>query len=173
MGFMSDDYVVETNQHREKLATAELKQKGYPVWFPQAWSTVCLHGLRQPVIVPLFLRFIFVTVKLTDQDWRIINGTKGVKRMLQLGPRPLPMPAKEIGELRRRVGDKIMDQEKLYEAMRPLLPDDHVAVTDGPFTAFNGFVVSTAKGRAEILLSIFGRQTKVELAETQLRRIDA
>lgn len=166
-------FAVQTKPQAEMVAATNLRRQHFDTWVPQVWERRRRHGQVIPVCVALFANYVFAEVDLDNDAWRSINGTRGVKRMLQFGDaRPYPMPDRTVADLRRRVGDGPIDEADLDDAMRPLLPGDEVVIEAGTFASFGGRIVSTAAGRAKVLLAFFGRQTEAELDSADLRRVD-
>lgn len=166
-------YAAATKPQAEMLAATHLRRQGFDVWVPQVWERRRRLGQVIPVLAPLFANYLFVEADLSNDRWRSINGTRGVKRMLQFGDgRPLPIPERTVADLRRRIGDGPLDEAELSDAMRPLLPGDSVTIMAGAFENFTGAVISTAAARARVLLAFFGRQTEVEVDSADLRRVE-
>jgi transcription antitermination factor NusG len=133
------------------------------VWVPQMWTSRKWRGVRVPVTVPIFPGYIFVEAHLTDETWRAINTTRGVKHMVQMfNGRPQPLAPHVVANLRKRFrhGGPPINERDLKEAMNDLLPGDLVRVLFGPFEGFEGAnqeaVNWTPGNRAKVLLALFG-----------------
>ena len=112
--------------------------------------------------------YIMVKMILTDDSWHLIQSLPRVTGFLGGKNRPLPMPEREAL--------KILDMmETRQEQPRPKFSferGDEVRVIDGPFANFNAVVedVNYDKGKLKVTVSIFGRQTPVELEFVQVSK---
>ncbi len=127
--------------------------------------------IRKEHVVPFFRGYLFT---LFDQDapgWGPILSTQGVSRLLCTSfGRPAVVPAAFVDELRARgrPGDGAIDRE--YHG--PSFPTGStVSVTDGPFWSHRAIVEMSDVDRVHVLLSIFGRATRVTLDKTQVAAV--
>jgi len=103
--------------------------------------------------------YILVKMWLTDQSWQYVKGSNSVIKFMGKG-KPIPLSEKEVEEilfdLQTRKGE-VSHKNKLQVG-------DHVKVTDGVFENFMGTVqeVNHEKGRISVMVSIFGRDTRVD-----------
>ena len=110
--------------------------------------------------------YILVEMELDDETWYLIKNTMRVTGFVG-GTKPVQIPEEEV--------DVIIQQ--LEKGPAPVLKTrfekgENVRITDGPFSNFLGFVdeVDMDHGRLKVMVSIFGRQTPVELAFTQAEK---
>ena len=110
--------------------------------------------------------YILVEMDLDDETWHLIKNTLRVTGFVG-GAKPIPLPQEEI--------DVILQQ--LERGPAPVVKSrfekgESVRITDGPFTNFVGYVdeVDMDHGRLRVMVSIFGRQTPVELAFSQAEK---
>lgn len=110
--------------------------------------------------------YILVEMDLDDETWHLIKNTLRVTGFVG-GAKPVPLPQEEI--------DVILQQ--LERGPVPVIKSrfekgESVRITDGPFTNFVGYVdeVDMDHGRLRVMVSIFGRQTPVELAFSQAEK---
>jgi len=110
--------------------------------------------------------YILVEMELDDETWYLIKNTLRVTGFVG-GTRPVPIPEEEV--------DVIIQQ--LEKGPAPVVKTrfekgENVRITDGPFTNFVGFIddVDMDHGRLKVMVSIFGRQTPVELAFSQAEK---
>ena len=112
--------------------------------------------------------YIMVKMVLTDDSWHLVQSLPRVTGFLGGKNRPLPMPERDAL--------KILDMmETRQEQPRPKFSferGDEVRVIDGPFANFNAVVeeVNYDKGKLKVTVSIFGRQTPVELEFVQVSK---
>jgi transcriptional antiterminator NusG len=103
--------------------------------------------------------YILVKLNLTDDSWMYIHNTNGVLGFLG-GEKPLPLAQSEIDEILRDLEEK----QKGVVQKHNITSGDKVKITDGVFINFIGTVqeVFHDKGRVSVLVSIFGRETRVD-----------
>ena len=121
-------------------------------------------GQRRTVARKILPGYVLVHMKMSDQNWNIVRNTPGVTGFVGSDNRPIPLQENEI--------DVIINQ---MTAEAPIIKvgfkqGQSIRVTDGPFTDFVGIVdeISAGKGKVKVLLSLFGRETPVELDLRQL-----
>ncbi len=124
-------------------------------------------GQRRTVAKKILPGYVLVQMKMSDQSWNIVRNTPGVTGFVGSENKPVP--------LREEEADQILKQ-MVAEAPRVKVgfkPGQSVRVTDGPFTDFVGIVdeISTEKGKVKVLLSLFGRETPVELDFLQVEKL--
>lgn len=112
--------------------------------------------------------YIMVKMVLTDESWHLIQAMPRVTGFLGGKSRPLPMPEREALKI-------LSMMETRQEQPRPKFSferGDEVRVIDGPFANFNAVVeeVNYDKGKLKVTVSIFGRQTPVELEFVQVSK---
>lgn len=154
-------YVVQTHPRAEPKAAQHLSRQGFGIYMPR-YAKRRRHARRiETVVVPLFPRYVFVTVNLAVQRWRAIHSTVGVSRLVCQGDCPASVPDGVIDELKRRE-----DAYGLVELDRTprFVPGDKVRVCDGVFAACLGLFEGITDGeRVAILLDLLGRKVRVTL----------
>jgi len=108
-----------------------------------------------------------VNMKLDEHSWDIVRNTPGVAGFVSAGTKPVPLPKPEADAILQRM------EEAPTEVKMTFKEGDSVRVTSGPFIDFIGKVeqVNPNKGKAIVLLSLFGRETPVELDLLGIERI--
>jgi len=112
--------------------------------------------------------YVLVRMEMSDQGYHLINSMNRVTGFLGPQGRPMPMRDAEVNAILNRV-------QEGEEALRTLLTfevGEKVKVSDGPFEDFDGLVefVDDANQRLKVTVSIFGRETPVELEFTQVSK---
>jgi len=112
--------------------------------------------------------YILVRMEMSDQGYHLINSINRVTGFLGPQGKPMPMRDAEVNALLNRV-------EETAESPRTLIffeIGEKVAVADGPFEGFDGMVeeVDQENQRLKVTVSIFGRETPVELEFTQVKK---
>lgn len=152
-------YVVNTQPHAESRSAVNLQRQGYRVFCPRLRKIV-RHARKSKVsLVPLFPRYLFLQIDISRQQWRSVNGTYGVTRLIMQGDTPQPVPSGVVEVLLEQanadgeVGDA-----------RSLQVGHVVRILDGPFS---GLVATLERldecGRVRVLLQLLGRTVSVAL----------
>ena len=124
-------------------------------------------GKRTVIEERIYPGYVLVDMIVTDASWYVVRNTPNVTGFIGLGTTPTPVDPKEIEILKKRMG---VDEPK-YKI--DVMVGDIVKITDGPFKEFDGKVneVDEEKGRVKVLVSIFGRETPVELDFLQIHKL--
>lgn len=111
--------------------------------------------------------YILVDMIVNDDTWYMVRNTPRVTGFVGSGTTPVPLEKKEVEELFRR-----MSSENIKHTIN-LVIGDLVKVADGPFKDLEGKVseIDTERGRVRVLVSMFGRETPVELDFLQVKSI--
>jgi len=124
-------------------------------------------GKRVTVEEKIYPGYVLVEMIVTDASWYVVRNTPNVTGFIGLGITPTPVDPAEIEMLKKRMG---VAEPKYKIDVRA---GDAVKIIDGPFKDFDGKVdnVDEAKGKVKVLVSIFGRETPVELDFLQINKI--
>ena len=112
--------------------------------------------------------YVLVNMVLNQETIHVINGIQGVIKFVGTGKAPLPLRDDEVARL---LGKSEAEADAAPKEEIPFLVGQAVAITEGPFTDFNGTVeeVMADKGKVRVSVSLFGRPTSVELDYLQLK----
>ncbi len=124
-------------------------------------------GQRRTVAKKILPSYVLIQMKISDQSWNIVRNTPGVTGFVGSGGKPAPLQEKEVERILKQMTaetPKVKVSFKVGQSVR---------VSDGPFTDFVGTVdeISAAKGKVKVLLSLFGRDTPVELDFLQVEKL--
>ncbi len=124
-------------------------------------------GQRRTVARKILPSYVLVQMKMSDQSWSIVRNTPGVTGFVGSGTKPVPLQEEEINRILKQMA---AEAPKVKIGFRQ---GQSVRVTDGPFTDFVGVVdeISADKGKLKVLLSLFGRETPVELDFLQVEKL--
>ena len=116
-----------------------------------------------------FPGYLLVEMEMTDESWHLVRTTQGVTGFIGAGRRPVSLSEEEVAEILRQTEER---KDKPTPRVT-FQKGEGVRVIEGPFTNFNGVIeeVNTARGKLKVLVSIFGRQTPVELEFWQVERL--
>jgi len=114
----------------------------------------------------LFPGYVLVDMVVTDDSWYVVRNTPNVTGFVGSGNIPVPVTPEEYGVIERRVGE----QEAKFKS--DFQVGDLVVIVDGPFKNYEGAVesVDVNKGKLNVLVLIFDRETPVELDFTQVKK---
>ena len=116
-----------------------------------------------------FPGYLLVEMEMTDESWHLVRTTQGVTGFIGAGRRPVSLSEEEVAEILRQTEER---KDKPTPRVT-FQKGEGVRVIEGPFTNFNGVIeeVNIARGKLKVLVSIFGRQTPVELEFWQVERL--
>ncbi len=161
-------YVVHTYSGHENKVAIALKQRvesyGYQdkilkVLVPSQEKIVISEGKKRKVDERIFPGYILVNMEMGDDTWHVVRSTSGVTGFVGTGATPTALPEAEVKSIM-----KFMKMEApKFEAKFKV--GDSVKIVDGPFTDFLGKVdeVNDEQGKVKVLISVFGRETPMEL----------
>ncbi|WPY96352.1 transcriptional activator RfaH (plasmid) [Limimaricola variabilis] len=160
-------YVAQLKPNGLQLATRNLERQGFPVFCPLHKVTRVVRGRTTQRPAPLFPGYFFVSLAPARGDWRAVNNTRGVSRLVALddsGPKRVPEAL--IEGLRARCSeDGMLLPPKEFEI------GDSVELTAGPLAGFVSQVEALAPDqRIWVLLELLGRPTRVMVNPEDLRR---
>jgi transcriptional antiterminator NusG len=157
---------VKTNIERRSESLG-LKDRITQILVPVEEETRNRNGRRTTIKRKVFPGYVLIEMDLDDQTWYLVKNTIGVTGFVSSGNRPVPLQQREVDEILTALSDK----------GRPLTPQwkkgEVIRVTSGPFADFNGTIeeVNIEKQKLKVLISIFGRDTPVELDFNQIERV--
>ena len=124
-------------------------------------------GQRRNVARKILPGYILVEMTMTDQSWTVVRNTPGVTGFVGSGGKPVALPDEEVDGILKQMES---ETPKVKIGFRQ---GESVRVTDGPFSEFVGIVdeIGTEKGKVKVLLSLFGRETPVELDFLQVEKL--
>lgn len=161
-----EDKVAESIQQR--LGGAELEGKIFDAIVPKEKRIEIKNGKRKVVDKKIFQGYVLVEMCLSDETWYIVRNTPGVTGFVGNGTHPTPVSEKEITKIKKRMGVEDPKFQVNYEV------GEVVSITDGPFKGFDGAIseIDAAKGKLKVMVSMFGRETPVELDALQVKQIN-
>ena len=124
-------------------------------------------GQRRTVAKKILPGYVLVQMQMSDQSWNIVRNTPGVTGFVGSGSKPVPLPGDEVNHILKQMTAETPKFKVGFKA------GQSVRVTDGPFTDFVGVVdeIIAGKGKVKVLLSLFGRDTPVELDFLQVKKL--
>jgi transcriptional antiterminator NusG len=172
-------YVIHTYSGYENKVKANLERRiksmamqdfVYRVLVPMDKEVEFKDGKRREVEKKVYPGYVLVEMKMTDASWYVVRNTQGVTGFVGSpgsGEKPLPLADKEVKTILKQMG---IETPKLKIDFSK---GDKVKVTSGPFFDFTGTVdeIDPQKEKLRALISIFGRETPVELEFYQVEKV--
>ena len=124
-------------------------------------------GQRRNVDKKILPGYILIQMKMSDQSWNIVRNTPGVTGFVGSANKPVPLQEEEVSQILKQMA---AEAPRVKVGFRK---GQSVRVTNGPFIDFVGVVddISLEKGKVKVLLSLFGRETPVELDFLQVEKL--
>jgi transcriptional antiterminator NusG len=175
-GGMRAWYAIHTYSGYESAVQRNLKQrieslgmsgKIFDVVVPTEKKIKVVGGKRSTVEDKIYPGYILVDMIVDDESWFVVRNTPRVTGFVGSGTTPVPLTDEEIGVLFKRM------QTDTAKHKIDFAPGEPVVVTDGPFNGLEGKVgeIDEVKGKIKVLVSMFGRETPVELDFLQVRKM--
>lgn len=169
-------YVVHTYSGHENKVTHTLKQriesehlenKILDVLVPTQNKIEIKSGKKATVKEKIFPGYILVKMVLDETSWLAVRTTQGVTSFVGMGNKPTPISDAEVATIVKFTQSEAPVYKQVFSV------SDAVKIVDGPFADFIGKVdnVDEERGKVKILVSIFGRETPVELDFLQVQKI--
>ena len=152
---------------QQRVESVDMADKIFAVLVPKEKQIEIKNGKRKIVEKKIFQGYVLVEMKMTEDAWYIIRNTPGVTGFVGSGTDPTPVSEPEIAKIKKRMGVEDPKHQINY-AMGEV-----VNIIDGPFKGFDGAVseIDTQKGKIKVLVSMFGRETPVELDALQVNKV--
>lgn len=169
-------YIIHTYAGHENKVARSLQQRVEAMGFidrifdiivPTRNTIKVAQGKKETVKEKIFPGYVLVRMILDDESWFMVRSTQGVTSFIGAGNKPTPISEKEVEAIK-----KFMNMEEpLYKVSFAV--GEAVKITDGPFSEFLGTIdsIDETRGKLRVLVSIFGRETPVELDFLQVKKI--
>ena len=169
-------YIVHTYSGYEERVKRNLEQrvkymdasdKIFQIVIPTEDEIEIRSGQKRTVTKKIFPGYVLVQMKMDDESWHVVRNTPGITGFVGGGNKPTPLSEMEVKSILKQMED---GSPKIKVGFRK---GESVRVVDGPFTDFIGIVdeINMGKGKVKVMLSLFGRETSVELDFLQGERL--
>lgn len=169
-------YIIHTYSGHEAKVAKALEQrieamgfgdKVFEIVIPTRNVLAIKAGKKVETTEKIFPGYILVRMEMDDQSWLVVRTTPGVTGFVGTGNRPTPISKKEAEAILRFMKIKAPKYKAAFSV------GEAVKIIDGPFAEFLGTVdeVDEEKGKVKVLVSIFGRETPVELDFLQVAKL--
>ena len=158
---------VKTNIER-RAETMGLKTKVFDILVPTTKESHVRQGKKSEVDRKVFPGYVFVEMVLDDNTWYLVKSTTGVIGFVG-DAKPTVVKDTEIKEIRKAID--ISETQPIFKPVWSI--GQAVRVNSGPFADFTGSIqeINAPKDKVKVLISIFGRDTPVELEFSQIEKI--
>lgn len=145
----------------------EMQDKIFRVLVPMEKEIDVKNGKQKTTLKKVFPGYVLVEMIMTDDSWYVVRNTPGVTGFVGPGSKPIPLSQAEVAQIMRQMG---------LEETKPKIDftvGEAVRVTEGPFANFIGNVeeVLPDRRKVKVLVSMFGRETPVELEFYQVEKL--
>lgn len=160
-----EDQVAETL--KERIDSLGMQNKIFDVIVPKEKEIEIKNGKKKVVEKRIFPGYVLVDMIVTDDSWYVVRNTPNVTGFIGFGTRPSPVSIDEIKIVKKKMGvvePKYKINFKIGESIK---------ITDGPFTGMEGAIdeIDQNRGKVKVLVSMFGRETPVNLDFLQVKRL--
>lgn len=152
---------------KQRIESEHLEEKILEVLVPMQDKIEIKGGKKVNIKEKIFPGYILVKMVLDDISWLAVRTTQGVTSFVGMGNKPTPISEAEVATIVKFTQTEAPMYKQVFMA------NDTVKIVDGPFADFIGKVdsVDQERGKVKVLVSIFGRETPVELDFLQVQKI--
>jgi transcriptional antiterminator RfaH len=156
---MKQWFVVHTQPCKETVACQHLEEQGYETYLPRFRKTRKHARKVEQILAPLFPRYLFISFDTDKDQWRSVQGTRGVSYLLTTDNKPAEVPLRIVQSLKDRQTDEGL---VAINTIMPFAKGDKVRVLDGAFKEHIAvFDKMDDKQRVQLLLNWLGREIAV------------
>lgn len=152
---------------KQRAETLNLTKYIIEILIPTQEKIQIKRGQRKKVTEKIFPGYMLVHMELTDDSWLAVRTTQGVTGFVGVGNKPTPLAKHEVDAIKQFMTQAAPQYKADY------VEGEAVRIVDGPFTDFLATVnsIDEAKGKVEVLVNIFGRETPVSLDFLQVKKV--
>jgi transcriptional antiterminator NusG len=152
---------------RQRVETMALQKNIFELLIPTQDKVIIRAGKKSTIKEKIFPGYLLVRMILDDNIWLAVRTTPGITGFVGAGSTPTPLTDSEVANIQKFVSSPA----PRYKTKMSV--GEAVKITDGPFTDFLGTIheIDEEKGKIKVLVSIFGRETPVELDFLQVQKV--
>ena len=152
----------------QRVGALGMADKIFQVLVPKERKIKIKNGKRRAVEEKIFPGYVLVDMIVTDESWYVVRNTPNVTGFIGTGTTPTPVAESEVEAILKRMGTT---QEP--EITIDLQEGMAVKIGEGPFKGFEGKIseIDGARGKVKVLVSMFGRETPLEMDFTQVKKV--
>lgn len=171
-------YAIHTYSGFEEKVKTSIEEKVKSLGFQGKISKVLIPteevieikgGKKKVSTKKFYPGYILIEMEVDDETWHLVKSTPKVTGFVGGGTSPSPLTSEELEAIIKQIEVGATPPQVKVQARR----GDNVRIIDGPFTNFTGVVddINPDQGKLRVLVSIFGRQTPVELDFLQVEKV--
>jgi len=152
---------------KQRVETMRLTDKVFEILIPTQNKIKISKGTKQTIAEKVFPGYLLIKMILTDDVWLTVRTTTGITGFVGASNKPMPIADKEVQAIKKFMA---MDAPKYKTSFST---GEAIKIIEGPFANFLGTIdkLDEEKGKVTVLVSIFGRETPVELDFLQVSKI--
>ena len=152
---------------KQRIESLDMQDKIFDVIVPLEKEIEIKNGKRKVVEKKIFPGYVMVDMVVTDDSWYVVRNTPNVTGFIGLGVRPTAVLPTEMESIKKRMG---VEEPKFKIEFKA---GDLVKITDGPLKGFEAKIteVDEQRGKIQVLMNMFGRETPVNLDSLQVKKI--
>ena len=152
----------------KRVESMSMEEKIFRVLVPMEDEIEFKNGKQKITKRKVYPGYVLVEMEMTDDSWYVVRNTPGVTGFVGTGTKPIPLLDKEVVKILQQMGMDEVHTKVDFEI------NQSVQVIAGPFKDFVGVVreILADKGKLRVEVSMFGRETPVELEFEQVQRLD-
>jgi transcription termination/antitermination protein NusG len=152
---------------RQRIETMSLEGHIFEMLVPTQDRVIIRGGKKATVKEKIFPGYLLVKMILDDPTWLAVRTTAGITGFVGTGDKPTPLSELEVANIQKFVSSPAPRFKTKFSV------GEAIKIVDGPFTDFLGTIheMDEEKGKVKVLVSIFGRETPVELDFLQIQKV--
>ena len=152
---------------RQRVETMGLEEKIYELLVPTQDRVIIRGGKKATVKEKIFPGYLLIKMVMDDPTWLAVRTTPGITGFVGAGKTPTPLSNEEVGNIEKFISAPAKRFKTRFST------GEAIKITDGPFSDFLGTIheIDEEKGKVKVLVSIFGRETPVELDLLQIAKV--
>jgi len=151
----------------QRIETMNMQDRIFDVVVPEETEIEVKKGETKELKRRMFPGYVLVNMIVTDDSWYVVRNTPNVTGFVGSGTIPVPVSQEEVDVMRKRMGVKDAKYKSDFAIK------ENIKIVDGPFVGYDGTVseIDENRGRLKVLVSIFDRETPVELSFEQVQKL--
>jgi len=152
---------------RQRVETMNLQKNVFELLIPTQDRVIIRGGKKATVKEKIFQGYLIVKMILDDSTWLVVRTTAGVTGFVGTGNKPSPLSDLEVANILKFISAPAPRFKTKFSV------SEAIKIVDGPFSDFLGTIseLDEARGKVKVLVSIFGRETPVELDFLQIQKV--
>jgi transcriptional antiterminator NusG len=152
---------------RQRVETMSLEDKVFEIMVPTQDRVIVRSGKKLNIKEKIFPGYMLIKLILDDPTWLAVRTTPGITGFVGAGKTPTPLSGAEVANIEKFISTPAKRFKTKFSK------GEAVKITDGPFSDFLGSIdeIDEEKGKVKVLVSIFGRETPVELDLLQIQKV--